>query len=106
MRFFKSAMVGVFLAVAGFVLAFALGPFFDAVRVYLAPAGLLLPVIGPLIPSSVVYRFVPDGGAPAGVLLIGICALLFWTIVFGVAHFAWISFRNLEARTKSPKTGA
>src|ERR1700693_3857199 len=69
MRFFRSAVVGVFFAIAGFVLAFALAPFFDVVvRVYLAPAGLLLPVVGPLISSKAVYWLVPDGGATAGVL--------------------------------------
>ena len=78
MRFFRSAIVGVFLAIAGFVLTFALAPFFgSAVLAYVAPAGMLVPVIGPLIPSKVVYWLVPDGGAPAGALLVGVCALFF-----------------------------
>jgi hypothetical protein len=102
MRFFRSAVVGVFLAIAGFVLAFALAPFFDVVvRVYLAPAGLLLPVVGPLISSKAVYWLVADGGATAGVLMVGVCALFFWTIVFGVAHFAWVSLRR-EGTDSSP----
>ena len=107
MRFFRSAIVGVFLAIAGFVLTFALAPFFgSAVLAYVAPAGMLVPVIGPLIPSKVVYWLVPDGGAPAGALLVGVCALFFWTIVFGVAHFAWVSLRRAGTDSKSPTTEA
>ena len=107
MRFFKSAMVGVSFAIAGLVLAFALAPFLGgAVMVYVAPAGMLVPVIGPLIPSKVLYWLVPDGGAPAGVLLIGVCALIFWTLAFGVAHFAWVSLRPGEKDPKSPSAGA
>jgi hypothetical protein len=98
-------MVGFFFAIAGFVLAFALAPFFDvAVRVYLAPAGLLLPVIGSLISSKLVYRFVPEGGATAGGLLVGVCALFFWTVVFAVAHFAWVSLRRGGTDSKPSST--
>ena len=93
MRFFRSAFVGAVLAIVAFVLAFALAPFFDAVILYITPAAILVPVIGPLIPSKVADWLVPDGGAPAGVLLIMICAFCFWTIVFGAVHFAWPSLR-------------
>jgi hypothetical protein len=62
--FFKSA------AIAIGALAFALAPFFDAVGVYIVPAGLLLPVIGRLIPSKMAYWLSPDGGPAAGVFLI------------------------------------
>ena len=94
MRFFRSAVIGAALAIAGFALAFALAPFFDAVILYITPAAILVPVIGSLIPSKVVYWLIPDGGGPAGVLLIMISAFFFWTMVFGVAHFAWLSLRQ------------
>ena len=101
--FFKSAAVGIVAAIALGVLAFALAPFFDAVVAYIMPAGLLVPVIAPLIPSTVVYWLVPGGGAPAGLLLILVCALLFWTIVFGVTHFAWASLRRRRATQKTTR---
>jgi hypothetical protein len=105
MRFFRSAIVGMLLAIAGFVLAFALEPLFgSAVMVYVAPAGMLVPVIGPLIPSKLLYWLVPDGGAPAGALLVGGCALFFWTIVFGLAHFGWVSLKPAGTDSKSPST--
>jgi hypothetical protein len=94
MRFFKSAIVGMLLALAVGALAFALAPFFDAVGLYITPAKILAPIVGPLIPSTVIYRLVPDGGAPAGILLILICTVCFWTIVFGVTHFVWLSMRR------------
>jgi len=94
MRFFRSAVIGAVLAIAGFALAFALAPFFAAVILYITPAAILVPVIGSLIPSKVVYWLVPDDGASAGLLLIMISAFFFWTIVFGVVHFAWLSLRQ------------
>jgi hypothetical protein len=62
MRVSRSAVVGVFIAIVGFLLAFGLAPFFDtAVLVYVTPAaGILLPVIGPLIPARLAYWLVPD----------------------------------------------
>jgi len=82
MRFFRSAVIGAVLAVAGFAI------------LYITPAAILVPVIGSLIPSKVVYWLVPDGGGPAGLLLIMISAFFFWTIVFGVVHFSWLSLRD------------
>jgi hypothetical protein len=99
MRFFRSAVVGMVLAIAVGLLAFALSPFFDAIGVYVMPAEMLAPVIGPLLASTVMYWLVPDGGVPASVLLIVISAFFFWTIVFGVAHFAWPSLRRPAGRS-------
>jgi len=74
---FRSAVVGIIAAIALGAMAFALAPLFDAVGVYISPAGLLAPVIGQLIPSKVVDRLVPGDGAPAGVLFILVCTILF-----------------------------
>jgi hypothetical protein len=96
--FLKSAVVGTVAAIAVGVLAFALGPFFDAVGAYIEPAGFLLPVIGRGIPSRAVDWLTPDGGPAAGVLLILFCTLLFWTVVFGASYFAWAKLKHSRAR--------
>jgi hypothetical protein len=97
LRVLKSSLVGALLAIALGVLAYVLAPIFDAVMLYAAPSQLLIPIIGPLIPSSLVYRIVPEGGAPAGVLLILTCALIFWTLTFAVIHFLIGSMRRRRA---------
>jgi len=97
-RVLKSAFLGAAFAIVVGVLAYAFAPFFDAVGVYITPARLLLPIIGPFLPLSVVYRLVPAGGAPAGVLLILTCALFFWTVAFGVVHFAMASLKRRRAK--------
>ena len=94
MRVLESGFTGMLVAIALGVLAYLLAPFFDAVGVYAAPAQLLLPIIGALIPSTVVFRLVPEGGAPAGILLIMTCTLLFWTVVLGSIHFLVGSLRR------------
>lgn len=101
MRLFRSAIVGLITAIAVGVLAFALERFVDAVGIYLMPAGLVVPLVGPLIPSRVVYWVIPDGGAPAGLLLILSSALLFWTVMFGAVHFAWASLRSRRIRART-----
>jgi len=90
-RLFKSALVGALSAIAACVLAFALAPWFDAVRLFITPAAILVPIIGPMLPSTALYSLVPDGGAPAGVLLILSSALLFWALIFGTAYFTLAS---------------
>jgi hypothetical protein len=59
--------------------------------------GKPLPIIGPLIPSPKAYRLMPDSGAVAGVLIISVCAILFWTVVFGAAYFARLSLRRKDS---------
>jgi hypothetical protein len=96
-RFFVSVAVGAGAAVATGAVAFALTPFFDAMGVYFAPAQLLLPVVGTLIPARVMDWLVPNGGPSAGVLLVLACALLFWTVVFGAAHRVWSLLKRKTA---------
>jgi hypothetical protein len=102
-----SAVVGLMVAIGVGVVAFVLGMFLpnaqgsrflDPFGIYLWPAGILAPVIGPLLLSTkLVYWLVPDGGAPAGVFLIVLSSLLFWAILFGVAYFAWSALRKWRA---------
>jgi hypothetical protein len=70
---FTSLCVGIFAAIIVGALSFAA----DAVDAYIAPARLVVPIVGPLIPPSLVSRLIPDGGAPAGVMLILGSAILF-----------------------------
>lgn len=101
--FFSSVGVGIIAALALGAVAFALSPFFDAVGVYIMPARLMVPVLGPVVPSRLTYWLVPDGGAAAGVLLIIASAILFWTICSGALYFAWATSRHRRA---APKTTA
>ena len=92
MRIFKSAVIGMFLAIAVAALAYAIAPFFKngvVVIVYAAPGIIFLP----LIPSKLVYWLDPDGGPQVGMFLLLLCATFFWTVLFGGAHFAWVSLR-------------
>src|SRR5882762_8976134 len=68
--FLRSVGIGIFAAIALGALAFAAACLFDAVAVYIAAARLIIPVIGAVIPSRLVYWLIPDGGATAGMLLI------------------------------------
>lgn len=95
--FFSSAGVGIIAAIALGAVAFAVAPFFDAVGVYLMPARLVGPVLGPIIPLRLAYWLVPEGGAPAGFLLILVSAILFWTTCFGAIYFAWAMSRERQA---------
>jgi hypothetical protein len=92
MRVFKSASVGVILAVGIGVLAYALAPIFDAVGIYVTPGTMFLP----LIPSKLVYRLDPNGGPGVGISLLLLSSVFFWTILFGAAHFIWVSWRRRE----------
>jgi hypothetical protein len=104
--FFKSTFVGTVSAIATGVLAFVLAPFFDAVGAYMKPAAFLIPVIGRVIPSRAVDWVTPDGGPAAGVLLILVCTLLFWTVVFGASYFAWtkLKYRRAIQQTIGPNS--
>src|SRR5882672_4116715 len=97
----RSSVVGMIAAIAFGILAFALAPLFDAVGMYVMPSGILISVVGPLIdrliPPKVMDWFIPDGGAAAGVLLISVCTLLFWTIVYGVTYFVSATMRRRRA---------
>lgn len=96
--FFRSFCVGVVAAVVLGALAFVLAPFFDAVRLYTSPAALLVPVLVPIIPSRLMHWLVPDGGAPAAILLIMASAILFWSILLGAAYFGFVVSKHSRAR--------
>lgn len=95
--FLSSVGVGIIAAVALGAVAFALSPFFDAVGLYIMPARLMVPVLGPIVPSRLTYWLAADGGAAAGVLLIIASVILFWTVCFGGLYFAWATSRHRRA---------
>lgn len=87
----RSVFVGILSAVVTCVFAFALAPWFDAVGLLIAPAAILVSIICPIMPSIALYSLVPDGGAPAGVLLVLGSALFFWVVIFGAMYYILIS---------------
>lgn len=96
-RLVKSCLLGIAGALALGVLAFAIAPFFRfPMEAYLAPSALLVPIFVPLIPSSVVYWLMPEGGAPAGVLLIVVSTLFFWSALFGIASYFWLRHKAMR----------
>ena len=99
----RSVGVGIMAAIALAALAFAAASFLDidAVGVYVAPARLVLPVLGRIIPSGWVYGLVPSGGAAAGVLLILASAVVPWTVFFGAIYFAWAASKRRRATAAS-----
>jgi hypothetical protein len=98
-RLLKSVLVGTLSAVAACVLALASAPWFDTIGFFTTPAAILLPVIGPIMPSTAIYSLIPEGGAPAAVLVILSCALLFWAVIFGAAYF---TLASVIARRSNP----
>ena len=96
-----SGVVGILAAIALGGIAFAAEPIFDTVRAYFAPARLTIFVVGPLIPSRLMDWLIPDGGGPAGVLLILVSAILFWSIFFGAIYFTWARSKRRRAAPTS-----
>src|SRR6185437_4930110 len=88
MRFLKSGAVGAILSLCLGAITFFF-PFFDAFRLYAAPAQLLMPLVGTIIPDRLLHRIFPNAGPPAGVFLITVCAVLFWTVALGSLHVLW-----------------
>jgi hypothetical protein len=80
LRILKSAVIGMIGAIGAGTLAIALQAF-DA---YARPGETFFP----LIPERLVFWVVPEGGPAATVLLLLVSATFFWSIFFGMAHFA------------------
>ena len=99
----RSIAIGVLAAIALAVLSFGAASLFhlDAVSLYIAPAKLVLPLLGGILPSGWVYAVVPSGGPAAGVLLILVSAILSWTLFFGAIYFAWAASRRKRARAET-----
>ena len=99
----RSIAIGVLAAIALAVLSFGAASLFhlDAVSLYIAPANLVLPLLGGILPSGWAYAVVPSGGPAAGVLLIVVSSILSWTLFFGAIYFAWAASRRKRARAET-----
>jgi hypothetical protein len=109
----RSTIIGAVSAVALGVLAFALNAFFDAgpgplepVGVYIAPFRLLSPILDriPLTLVNMVDRLLPIDGPAAGVGLILVGVLSFWTVSFAALYFAWATWRRKRAIQRTRQT--
>jgi hypothetical protein len=107
MLLLKSVGVGIVAAIALGGLSFGAASFFnfDAVGLYVAPARLVLPVLGPIISSRWIYIVEPNGGAAAGILLILVSAFLPWTLFFGGLYFAWAALKHRRATAEASEEG-
>jgi hypothetical protein len=90
----RSIAIGVLAAIALAVLAFGAASLFhvDAVRLYIAPANLFLPLLGGVLPSAL------GDGPPAGVGLILVSAILPWSLFFGAIYFVWAASRRKPSK--------
>ena len=86
MRFFKSFAVGVASSISLAALVFLLAPRTGAVSAYLAPGVVIAGSFSRFIPTSLIYRVVPDGGPTVFVAEAFACSLMFWSLVFGVGY--------------------
>jgi hypothetical protein len=86
---FKSLGVGILGSIALGGLSFGAASVFDAVSVYIAPARLIIPITVTAFPPRLMDWLIPDGGPPAGIFLILVSAVLFWSILIGAIYFAW-----------------
>jgi hypothetical protein len=93
----QSALIGLALAIACGAVALTLAPLLDAVGFYIMPAAWLLPLVGTIM-TPVQKLLVPDGGPAAGVMDILTAAILFWTVLFAVAHFGFSSWSRNSRR--------
>src|ERR1043166_6442371 len=87
---FKSAAIGMILPIGVLALgcAIGIGPVFIA---YIAPGFIFLQLISKW--TFWIYLLDPDGGPANGVFLLLVSATFFWAVLFGAAHFAWVSLR-------------
>jgi len=82
----KAVSIGLLAAVVFSALALLL-PFSIVKKIFIGPGLVVGTLLGPLVPDSLTYSLVPEGGAPAAVLLFLLGAILFWTIL---AALLWI----------------
>lgn len=78
----------------GFSLAFGASAFMLApkswiVSVYLWPGTIVGSALAKVVPSAWMYGIVPEGGAPAFLLLVLIGSFLSWGLLFVVCQALW-----------------
>ncbi len=84
------------LSVAFGVAAFMLAPNTWVVSVYLWPGNYVGAAIARVVPSSLMYSVVPEGGPPAFLFLVLLGAFVSWTILFGACQTVWSRYRQSQ----------
>ena len=97
----KSLLGAIGVAVLGasvaLVLAFLIWPASWVARVYIWPGQALMPVLGWALPDRLIYALVPDGGAPAALLVV----LLGSSFTWGAAFLAiWTLARRVTSHVR------
>lgn len=82
------------LSVAFGAAAFTLAPNTWVVSVYLWPGTYVGAALARLVSSSLMYFVVPEGGAPAFLLLVLIGAFVSWTILFAACQTLWSRYKQ------------
>ena len=93
----KAAVGGIVGALGFGGLAFGLQRFFDAGNLYMAPAWFFLPGTFRTARSEVLGAVLAGGGLPADVYILLVCAILFWTFVFGGVYLVWVLIKRSRA---------
>jgi hypothetical protein len=82
------------LSVAFGAAAFMLAPKTWVVSVYLWPGTYVGAALARLVPLSLMYCVVPEGGAPAFLLLVLIGAFVSWAILFAACQTLWSRYKQ------------
>ena len=92
------ALLGIGVSAATGLLILRTLPQSWAAAVYLWPGNLAAPILGKIIPTAAVYWLVPEGGAPAYLLLILVGAFASWAALFTLValavHRTWLRPNN------------
>ncbi|MQP76363.1 hypothetical protein CQ393_10735 [Stenotrophomonas sp. MYb238] len=81
------AFLGIFLSAAIGSLVLFVFPSGLASVAYLWPGAHIAPILSKITPTAVVCWLVPEGGAPAYLLLVVTGALFSWAVLFTAAAF-------------------
>ena len=82
------ALIGMCFSAAIGAVALAILPPGWAWTAYMWPGIQTAPVLVHITPTAMVYWLVPEGGAPAYLLLVLTGAFLAWSVLFALAAFA------------------
>ena len=86
MRMLKSLTVGTVASLCLGGLVFILAPKTALVNAYLVPGVVIGGSLTRVIPTRLVYWIAPDGGPEAFLAVALTCAVIFWSLVFGVSY--------------------
>ena len=79
-----SVLAGILLAGGFLAAAFSCFPRTWVVDLYLWPGAKLAPLLSEVVPSTVMYWLVPEGGAPAYLLLVLVASFFSWAALLAL----------------------